>query len=183
MGKINVGDWVTQYKAGYWMVKELHAKCSLFDSGGLHKGDPAGFIAVLQKALGSRFNFDMEMSACDLSLCSPVTKAEKRKIDKYYYGHPDEKTKFETYEATVPPSVTAIRLSIDEQQRARLSALLDIELPCLTYQKVEALLAENGIAEAPAGADNALLYLYGYVWEHDANFNQVYFNYEIKLYG
>lgn len=48
MGKINVGDWVTQYKAGYWMVKELHAKCSLFDSGGLHKGDPAGFIAVLQ---------------------------------------------------------------------------------------------------------------------------------------
>ena len=80
MGKINVGDWVTQYKAGYWMVKELHAKCSLFDSGGLHKGDPAGFIAVLQKALGSRFNFDMEMSACDLSLCSPVTKAEKERL-------------------------------------------------------------------------------------------------------
>ena len=61
MKKINIGDWVTQYRTGYWKVKELHPT----------------------------FKFNMEMSTCDLSLCQHVTKAVMRKIEKYFKEHPD----------------------------------------------------------------------------------------------
>ena len=40
MKNISIGDWVTQYKAGYWKVKELHPKRSSCDYGRIHKGDP-----------------------------------------------------------------------------------------------------------------------------------------------
>ena len=38
MGNIKIGDWVTQYRTGYWMVKELHPKFSPFEVGLVHKG-------------------------------------------------------------------------------------------------------------------------------------------------
>ena len=84
MKKINIGDWVTQYRTGYWKVKELHPKYSPFDCDRLHKGEPIGVEAVLQKAFNNTFKFNMEMSTCDLSLCQHVTKAVMRKIEKYF---------------------------------------------------------------------------------------------------
>lgn len=72
MKKINIGDWVTQYRTGYWKVKELHPKYSPFDCDRLHKGEPIGVEAVLQKAFNNTFKFNMEMSTCDLSLCQHV---------------------------------------------------------------------------------------------------------------
>ena len=53
MKKINIGDWVTQYRTGYWKVKELHPKYSPFDCDRLHKGEPIGVEAVLQKAFNN----------------------------------------------------------------------------------------------------------------------------------
>ena len=85
MKKINIGDWVTQYRTGYWKVKELHPKYSPFDCDRLHKGEPIGVEAVLQKAFNNTFKFNMEMSTCDLSLCQHVTKAVMRKIEKYSF--------------------------------------------------------------------------------------------------
>ena len=90
MKKINIGDWVTQYRTGYWKVKELHPKYSPFDCDRLHKGEPIGVEAVLQKAFNNTFKFNMEMSTCDLSLCQHVTKAVMRKIEKYFKEHPDD---------------------------------------------------------------------------------------------
>ena len=91
MERINIGDWVTQYRAGYWKVKELHPKYSPFDHGRLHKSEPIGIVAVLQKAFSNTFKFNMEMSTCDLSLCQHVTKAVTRKIETYFKEHPDDK--------------------------------------------------------------------------------------------
>ena len=112
MKKINIGDWVTQYRTGYWKVKELHPKYSPFDCDRLHKGEPIGVEAVLQKAFNNTFKFNMEMSTCDLSLCQHVTKAVMRKIEKYFKEHPDDEIKFETSQLPVPPNVTAIHLNL-----------------------------------------------------------------------
>lgn len=104
MERINIGDWVTQYRAGYWKVKELHPKYSPFDHGRLHKGEPIGIVAVLQKAFSNTFKFNMEMSTCDLSLCQHVTKAVTRKIETYYrvgQGH----------YCPLPPSEPYVRVS------------------------------------------------------------------------
>ena len=180
MERINIGDWVTQYRAGYWKVKELHPKYSPFDHGRLHKSEPIGIVAVLQKAFSNTFKFNMEMSTCDLSLCQHVTKAVTRKIETYFKVHPDDEIKFETSQLPVPPSVTAIHLNIDDAQRNHISSLLNIELPHLTYPKVKEILSDNGLTEVLPGADNTLLFLFGYSWEQDENFNMIYFRYDFK---
>jgi hypothetical protein len=126
MKKINIGDWVTQYRTGYWKVKELHPKYSPFDCDRLHKGEPIGVEAVLQKAFNNTFKFNMEMSTCDLSLCQHVTKAVMRKIEKYFKEHPDDEIKFETSQLPVPPNVTAIHLNIDGTPTNRHPACKDI---------------------------------------------------------
>lgn len=135
MKKINIGDWVTQYRTGYWKVKELHPKYSPFDCDRLHKGEPIGVEAVLQKAFNNTFKFNMEMSTCDLSLCQHVTKAVMRKIEKYFKEHPDDEIKFETSQLPVPPNVTVIHLNIDDAQRDHISSLLNIELVELAEQR------------------------------------------------
>ena len=174
MKKINIGDWVTQYRTGYWKVKELHPKYSPFDCDRLHKGEPIGVEAVLQKAFNNTFKFNMEMSTCDLSLCQHVTKAVMRKIEKYFKEHPDDEIKFETSQLPVPPNVTAIHLNIDDAQRDHISSLLNIELPNLTYPKVKEILSDNGLTEVLCGAENTLLFLYGYSWEQNENFDMIY---------
>ena len=173
MKKINIGDWVTQYRTGYWKVKELHPKYSPFDCDRLHKGEPIGVEAVLQKAFNNTFKFNMEMSTCDLSLCQHVTKAVMRKIEKYFKEHPDDEIKFETSQLPVPPNVTAIHLNIDDAQRDHISSLLNIELPNLTYPKVKEILSDNGLTEVLCGAENTLLFLYGYSWEQKENFDMI----------
>ena len=173
MKKINIGDWVTQYRTGYWKVKELHPKYSPFDCDRLHKGEPIGVEAVLQKAFNNTFKFNMEMSTCDLSLCQHVTKAVMRKIEKYFKEHPDDEIKFETSQLPVPPNVTAIHLNIDDAQRDHISSLLNIELPNLTYPKVKEILSDNGLTEVLCGAENTLLFLYGYSWEQNENFDMI----------
>lgn len=146
----------------------------------LHKGEPIGIVAVLQKAFSNTFKFNMEMSTCDLSLCQHVTKAVTRKIETYFKEHPDDEIKFETSQLPVPPSVTAIHLNIDDAQRNHISSLLNIELPHLTYPKVKEILSDNGLTEVLPGADNTLLFLFGYSWEQDKNFNMIYFRYDFK---
>lgn len=180
MKKINIGDWVTQYRTGYWKVKELHPKYSPFDCDRLHKGEPIGVEAVLQKAFNNTFKFNMEMSTCDLSLCQHVTKAVMRKIEKYFKEHPDDEIKFETPQLPVPPNVTAIHLNIDDAQRDHISSLLNIELPNLTYPKVKEILSDNGLTEVLCGAENTLLFLYGYSWEQNENFDMIYSKYDFK---
>ena len=95
-------------------------------------------------------------------------------------GLTDDEIKFETSQLPVPPSVTAIHLNIDDAQRDHISSLLNIELPHLTYPKVKEILSDNGLTEVLPGADNTLLFLFGYSWEQDKNFNMIYFRYDFK---
>lgn len=177
MGKISVGDWVTQYRSGYWVVKELHPKFSAFEQGAIHKGDFLGYYAVLQKAFGSTFKFGMAVDTCDVSLCAPVSNEQLDQIETYFAEHPKDKLKFESAEVIVAPSITTVYLQIDEKQQECLSAALDKLLPTLTLPKLRGLLAEQGLSEVLPGADNTYLYLYGYPWDLDANFDFQYFKY------
>ena len=101
MGNIKIGDWVTQYKTGYWMVKELHPKFSPFEVGTVHKGDWQGYYAVLQKAFGSTFKFGIAFDTCDASLCTPVSKEQLARIETYFEEHPKDKLKFESAKVAV----------------------------------------------------------------------------------
>ena len=103
-----------------------------------------------------------------------------RKIEKYFKEHPDDEIKFETSQLPVPPNVTAIHLNIDDAQRDHISSLLNIELPNLTYPKVKEILSDNGLTEVLCGAENTLLFLYGYSWEQNENFDMIYSKYDFK---
>ena len=177
MGKISIGDWVTQYRSGFWMVRELHPKFSPFEQGTIHKGNFLGHYAVLQKAFGATFKFGMAVDTCDVSLCSPVSKKQRDKIETYFEEHPKDKLKFESAEVAVAPSITTVNLQIDEKQQEYLSLALDKLLPTLTLSKLRKLLAKHGLSEVLPGADNTYLYLYGYPWDLDENFDFQYFKY------
>jgi len=178
MGKIRIGDWVTQYRSGFWIVRELHPKFSPFEQGTIHKGDFLGHYAVLQKAFSAAFKFGMTVDTCDVSLCSPVTKEQLARIETYFEEHPKDKLKFESAKVVVPPSITTVHLQIDDQQQAVLSAAIDRMLPTLTLPKLRALLAEHRLAEVLPGADNTYLQLYGHSWDLDENFDFQYFDYK-----
>lgn len=176
--KIEIGDWVTQYRTGYWMVKELHPKFSPFEVGTVHKGDWQGYYAVLQKAFGSTFKFGIAFDTCDASLCTPGSKEQLARIETYFEEHPKDKLKFESAKVVVPPSMTTVHLQIDDQQQAVLSAAIERMLPTLTLPKLRVLLAEHSLAEVLPDADNTYLHLYGYSWNLDEKFDFQYFDYK-----
>lgn len=178
MGKISIGDWVTQYRSGYWIVRELHPKFSAFEQGAIHKGDFLGYYAVLQKVFSSAFKFGMAVDTCDASLCLPVSREQRNKIELYFEEHPKDRVKFESAVLSVAPSITTVNLKIDEKQQKCLSDAIDKLLPAITLSKLRALLAEHGLSEVLPGDDNTYLYLYGYPWDLDANFDFQYFKYE-----
>ena len=178
MGNIKIGDWVTQYRTGYWMVKELHPKFSPFEVGTVHKGDWQGYYAVLQKAYGSTFKFGIAFDTCDASLSTLVSKEQLARIKTYFEEHPKDKLKFESSKVVVPPSITTVHLQIDDQQQAILSAAIERMLPTLTLPKLRILLAEHSFVEVLPGADNTYLHLYGYSWDLDEKFDFKYFDYK-----
>ena len=71
-------------------------------------------------------------------------------------------------------------MNIDDAQRDHISSLLNIELPNLTYPKVKEILSDNGLTEVLCGAENTLLFLYGYSWEQNENFDMIYSKYDFK---
>ena len=127
---------------------------------------------------GSTLKFGMAVDTCDVSLCSPVSKEQLHKIKTYFEDHPKDRVKFESAVLTVTPSITTVNLKIDEKQQKYLSDAIDKLLPTITLPKLRVLLAEHGLSEVLPGGDNTYLYLYGYPWDLDENFDFQYFKYE-----
>lgn len=95
---IKVGDWVTQYYAGYWMVVDIKPKYAEetvnTEYEQYKKGDLIGKWVLMKKAFTPKMKFKLDSASCDGAWCKPVSTEIKQQIEQYFKDHPKDYEKF-----------------------------------------------------------------------------------------
>ena len=94
-----VGDWVTQYAAGYWQVVAIFDKFATEDyrseTTAWKKGDRLGFWVILKKGFTAKMKWSNACELCDSTWCRPVSAEELADIRKAFASEPTKAKKFE----------------------------------------------------------------------------------------
>lgn len=178
---INVGDWVTQYYKGYWMVVRIVPKCSNKDEGIETK---KGNWILMKKGFTSKMVFKLDSSYCDEEWCHPVTLAQKRQIDSFFEEHPDEYQKFTDYEYVDNPAIASVWINVNSDEKRRLQLMLST-LPSLFTKdlfsfELEKWNLQRIITKPPA---KYILTFEHIVWEIDDEGNPLFKNPRIKCFN
>ena len=181
---IKVGDWVTQYSAGYWKVVRIFPKYADMDYSyngtSWKKGDRLGDWVILKKGFTPKMKFSNACDLVDAQWCVPVPNDILQSIEAAFAENPKAKEKFENAPNLPNPSVNSTWLALSEEQADSFSALLS-NLPQRFSEEQfwqQASLYRQYIVD-PSNATH-ILYLYSYLWEISETFEPLHFGPGVK---
>ncbi len=179
---IQIGDYVTGYGSGYWLLIDIKPKIATEDYAGKNvswkKGDIIGKWAILKKCFTSKMKPRIDFSYEDFSWLQPVSKEISDEIRHYFEQNPKYKEKFERAEIRLNPMISNCFLCLPEDKVSEFKEVLE-DLPEVytmedfwetanTYKQYAVL--------PPAGY---LLNLFTYPWNTDKKGNLLYFKWEL----
>lgn len=182
---LQVGDWVTQYSAGFWQVVAIYPKFADDDYQGekvsWKKGDRLGDWAILKKGLTPKMKFSNLCECVDAKWCKKVSDDQKSAIDAAFAVNPKAKLKFDKAPSVPQPYVAALWMDIPEERVREFTDLLASLPERFTDTQFREVTANFKQYEhrPPAGY---VLYLFSYPWEMDENGNMLHFGPELKKY-
>ena len=185
MQTIQIGDYVTGYGSGYWVLIDIKPKIATEDYVGetvsWKKGEVIGKWAILKKCFTNKMKPRIDFSYEDFSWLKPVPKEISEEIEHYFEQNPKFKEKFERAEMRFAPMVTNCYLCLPEEKEMEFRAVLD-NLPAVytmdDFWKTAGAYKQYAVLP-PAGY---LLNLSTYPWHVDQKANLLYFDWElIKL--
>ena len=183
---IKVGDWVTQYSAGFWQILELHPKYADedYDRNGLHwkKGDRLGDWAIVKKGFSPKMKPGNSCEVIDASWCKKVSPETVEAIRSAFEQNPKAKMKFDKAPSRPAPYVASVWLNLSKEEE---KAVYEILRTLPAHFTAEELWTAAGayrrcMAQPPA---THILYLSGYPWEVNDGFDPLYFEANIKPVG
>lgn len=176
---LKVGDWVTQYSAGFWQVVAVYPKYAEDDYVGekisWKKGDRLGDWAVLKKGLTPKMKFSNMCEFVDSQWCRPVTAEQTEAIEAAFAENPKAKQKFEKATSTPKPMVAALWFDLPEDRVGELELLVHHLPERFTTTAFREAIRDYAQYEKqpPAGY---VLYLFSYPWEQDENHDLYHFD-------
>ena len=180
---IKVGDWVTQYSAGYWKVIDIIPKYAdedyNYNGKSWKKGDRLGDWVILKKGFTPKMKPSNRCEFVDSSWCEKVPSDISDKIESTFLENPKIQSKFLNAQSLPEPSVTSIWLNLSDEKADEFTQLLN-KLPnrfTVSEMWENAGTFRHFETRPPA---THILYLFSYLWEIDANFDTLYFNPTIK---
>lgn len=181
---IKVGDWVTQYSAGYWKVINIYPKYAdedyLSDGQSWKKGDRLGDWVILKKG----FTFKMKpSSACefiDAQWCKLVPNEILQSIEAIFEENQKVKQKFEKAPNMPKPSVCSTWLMLSDEQAESFSQLISKCPDRFTSEQFWTWSTDYRQYIVDPSKATHLLYLFSYLWEISDGFQPLYFGPEIK---
>lgn len=171
---VTIGDWVTQYNAGYWQVidvKPIYATAIDESNYGIKKGSLRTHYALMKKAFTPKMKFRVAFSYCDISWCKPVSVEKRVEIEEYLASHPKDAQKFSVATPEYPPCVTNLFFQLDEEQLEKLKETLSALPARLTQDEFYAALRANGLKKLLRSHGNYLVNLIGLPWDVDEKFD------------
>ena len=181
---MKIGDWVTQYSAGYWQVLNIVPKYAdedySYQGVSWKKGDRLGDWVILKKGFTPKMKPSNACEFVDAKWCKPVAEDVLRAIEEAFAENPKAKQKFDKAPNLPKPSIYSVWMMLSEEQADDFSACLKNMPERFTTEQFWALAAEyRKLAVDPARATH-ILYLYSYLWEISTDFAPLHFGPELK---
>ena len=181
---IKVGDWVTQYSAGYWKVIDIFPKYADedFKNNGhtYKKGDRIGDWVILKKGFSAKMKPYNACEITDSQWCNPVSEDIAQTIEKAFNDNPKAKEKFDKSPNLPTPSVMNIWLGLTDEQVDMLSETLNTLPNKFSLKEFKEIFASYRQHLADPSKATHILNLFSYLWEIDDNFEPLHFGTELK---
>ena len=181
---IKIGDWVTQYSAGYWKVVDIFPKYAdedySYDGTSWKKGDRLGDWVILKKGCTPKMKPSNACDFVDAQWCNPVSDDIVRSIEAMFVENPKAKQKFEKAPDMPKPSVASAWLMLSDEQAECFSKLI---LSCperFTSEHFWSLASEYRKYIVDPSHATHILYLFSYLWEISDHFEPLHFGPELK---
>ena len=182
---LKVGDWVTQYSAGYWQVLAIYPKFADDDYVGekisWKKGDRLGDWVVLKKGFTPKMKFSNACEFVDSAWCKPVTKEQLESISEAFVSNLKAKQKFDKAPSQPKPMVAALWFDLPEERVGEFTSLIQALPERFTTTVFREAIRKFAQYEKqpPAGY---ILYLFSYPWEQAENYDLFHFGPKLVEY-
>ena len=177
---IKIGDWVTQYSAGYWQVLNIIPKYADEDCASWKKGDCIGDWVILKKGFTPKMKPSNACDFADAQWCKPVSAETAAAIEAAFAENPRAKQKFDNAPDMPKPAVNSTWIKLTEEDATAFSALFAGMPQRFTSEQfwTQAAAYRRCITD-PSGATH-ILYLSSYLWEINEHFDPLHFGPELK---
>lgn len=181
---ISVGDWVTQYSAGYWKVVNIFPKYAdkdySYNDKSWKKGDRLSDWVILKKGFTPKMKPSNACEVVDAQWCKPVPNNIVQSIEVIFEENLKVKQKFEKAPNMPKPSIASVWMALSEEQAEAFSKLIELLPERFTLESFwEQFVDYRQYIVDPPQATH-ILYLFSYLWEITDNYDPLHFGPEIK---
>ena len=181
--KLKIGDWVTQYSAGYWQVVGIFPKYAdedySYGDNSWKKGDRLGDWVVVKKGFTAKMKPSNACEFLDSKNCQLVSQDVVRAIEDAFAENPKIKEKFDNAPSMPNPSVYSVWMSLSDEQADSFAELLSSLPDRFTLELFWKRSADYRQYVAKPPHYTHILYLYSYLWEVNDNCEPLHFGPEI----
>ena len=181
---LKIGDWVTQYSAGYWKVVAIFPKYAdedySYNGQSWKKGDRLGDWVVLKKGFTAKMKPSNACEFLDSKNCQLVSQDVVRAIEDAFAENPKAKEKFDNAPSMPNPSVYSVWMSLSDEQAASFTTLLSTLPERFTIDEFWKHLANYRQYVVKPPHYTHILYLYSYLWEINESCEPLHFAPELK---
>ena len=181
---IKIGDWVTQYSAGYWKVVNIIPQYAdedyCYNGISWKKGDRIGDWVIMKKGLTSKMKPSNGCDFADIQWCKPVSEDTRKAIEAAFAENPKAKQKFEKAPDSPKPAINSCWMMLTDEQAVQFFAMFSQLPERFTFEQFWSLAEDyKGFLADPSKATH-ILYLLSYPWELSKTFDLLYFGPECK---
>ena len=181
---LKIGDWVTQYSAGYWKVVAIFPKYAdedySYNGRSWKKGDRLGDWVVLKKGFTAKMKPSNACEFLDSKNCQLVSQDVVRAIEDAFAENPKAKEKFDNAPSMPNPSVYSVWMSLSDEQAKAFADVMSKLPERFTLDEFWKISADYRQYVVKPPQYTHILYLYSYLWEVNDNCEPLHFGYEIK---
>jgi hypothetical protein len=181
---IKIGDWVTQYSAGCWMVVNIFPKYAdadySYNGKSWKKGERLGEWVVLKKGFTAKMKPSNACEFVDAQWCKPVSNDISHSIEATFAENPKVKEKFENAPNMPKPSVASAWLKLTDEQAELFLKFMQTLPERFTSKEFWSYSASYRQYIVDPSEATHILYLFSYLWEIDDNFEPLHFGPELK---
>lgn len=181
---IQIGDWVTQYSAGFWKVVNIFPKYAdedyRYGDQSWKKGDRLGDWIVLKKGFTSKMKPSNACEFVDAQWCKPVANDIVHSIELAFSENPKSKAKFENAPSMPDPSVASTWMAFTDEQVQVFSEHLKNLPDRFTLEEFWSRFASDRKYIVDSSKATHILYLFSYLWEIDDKFEPLCFGPELR---
>ena len=179
-----VGDWVTQYSAGYWKVVAIYDKYA--DQDDWHtpptyrKGDHISYWVVLKKGFTPKMKWSNACECVDGYWCAPVSPEEKAAIEQAFESEPAKAKRFEAATSEPRPGIQNCWITLPKERIPQLEEELATLPPRFTGKQLQEVLDRVPELAVDIPPSTVLLNLLLHPYELDESLEFIYCGYSLE---